>query len=306
MGIGTCSAVFLGHAKLRGVDFSRTAMIGRQSFWPGADALGKVFSRLNIQQRPDVLIRDEKYAEPFLKLLGADVIASFDVSDYESATVVHDMNLPIPPQWRQRFSCVHDGGTTEHVFNIPQALRNCMEMVEVGGHFTQVNVANNCTGHGFWQFSPEMLYRVFSPENGFKVVSMLIHEVVPGGVWYAVGDPDRVADRITLCNRRPAYICTVAKRVKDVNIFSRYPAQGYYRGKWSAHQFVQEKERAGVRPAWRKLIPNWFKRFYAFAMERNSHRKAGYPRYRSGFRSPGYRRIKEAELLSEDGSGPVI
>ena len=96
-------------------------------------------------------------------------VESLDVSTYEKATILHDMNLTVPYELRERFTVVHDGGTIEHVFNVPEAFKNCMEMVRVGGHFTQVNVANNYTGHGFWQFSPELIFRVFSPQNGYRI-----------------------------------------------------------------------------------------------------------------------------------------
>ena len=65
------------------------------------------------------------------------------------------MNTPIYGSLKNRFSALLDAGTIEHVFNFPQAIRNCMEMVKVGGHFIQVTVANNFIGHGFYQFSPE-------------------------------------------------------------------------------------------------------------------------------------------------------
>lgn len=132
MGIDASSAVFLAHTKVREVDFSRTAMIGRQSFWPGKEALSRVLACLGIQTEADLLLA-ERYAEEFLRRLGADEIVSFDVSDYESAAIVHDMNLPIPPEWHKHFSCVHDGGTTEHAFNIPQALKTAWKWLRLAG-----------------------------------------------------------------------------------------------------------------------------------------------------------------------------
>ena len=96
---------------------------------------------------------------------------SIDASAYENATMVHDMNLPVGDELKQKFSVVIDGGTLEHVFNFPTAIRNCMEMLKVGGHFFAHTMANNFMGHGFYQFSPELFYRVFSPENGFRDAS---------------------------------------------------------------------------------------------------------------------------------------
>ena len=113
------------------------------------------------------------------------------------------MIYPLPDDLRGRFSAVVDCGTLEHVFQFVQALKNCMEMVALGGHFIQVSNGNNFMGHGFWQISPELIYRVFSPSNGFHVETVLLHEVVPGGGWYFVSDPDQVRSRVQLCNSRP-------------------------------------------------------------------------------------------------------
>ena len=54
-----------------------------------------------------------------------------------------------------------------------------MEMVKRGGHFIGVTTLNNFCGHGFYQFSPELYYRVFAPGNGFEVVKMYVCEVAP-------------------------------------------------------------------------------------------------------------------------------
>jgi hypothetical protein len=53
------------------------------------------------------------------------------------------LNKPVPDNLRSRFSVVFDGGTLDHVFNICQALKNAMEMVEVGGYFVQVSLLSS-------------------------------------------------------------------------------------------------------------------------------------------------------------------
>jgi hypothetical protein len=233
MGVDSASVKFLCAAKSIGVDFTDTAMIGRQAFVPNRNTLRRFFSIMGIARDPDEFLRDNKYSEQFFTLLGAKQIASVDFSKFEGATHIHNMNLPIPETLRARFSVVHDGGTLEHIFNIPQALKNCMEMVKVGGHFTQVSIANNYMGHGFWQFSPEMVYRVFSPQNGFHVEVILLHEVVPGGGWYVVLDPEQVGQRVELCNSKRTYILTVARRVAESEIFASAPQQSDYVANWN-------------------------------------------------------------------------
>lgn len=296
MGIDASSTLFIGAAKASGVDFSRMAMIGRQSFWPSPKALGRVFSRFGIDRDVAAFLRENRYAERFFELLGAQEVVSFDASAYESASVIHDMNLPVPHTWHRRFSCVHDGGTLEHVFNVPQALKNGMEMVAVGGHFTQVNVANNFMGHGFWQFSPELVFRTFSPENGFEIAGVLMHEVVPGGAWYAVRDPDQIRQRVNLCNRRPTYIFTIAKRIAAVEIFKTAPQQSDYQALW-----VQSANPTPAvdrpPPTWRSHVPQWIKDWAVWRLRPGYRKKYGYAPFQPGFARSGYRRINEDSLL---------
>ena len=232
MGLDAPAVRFLCAAKALGVDFTDTATIGRQHLICDAADLRAAFAALNVGLDAAEFLRANKYADAFFQLLGARTVESVDFSDYEGATHTHDMNRPLPDALRGRFSAVHDGGTLEHVFNVPQGIKNCMEMVRVGGHFTQETVANNCMGHGFWQFSPELIYRVFSEANGYRVEAVLLREMVPGGAWYAVRDPEQVRRRVELCNRRPTYIFTIARRVREAEIFARTPQQSDYVAAW--------------------------------------------------------------------------
>jgi hypothetical protein len=136
----------------------------------------------------------------------------FGLSPYEGATHLHDLNQPVDDALRCAYSAVVDGGSLEHIFNFPVAIRNCMEMVRVGGHFLAISPANNFMGHGFYQFSPELFYNVFSRDNGYEVVRLLICEVRRGARWYVVRDPGAVRKRVTLTNSVPVHLLVVARR----------------------------------------------------------------------------------------------
>jgi len=154
MGLGLESTAFLEHVKGLGANFLSTAMIGRQQMYKDGHAAG--------------------YAEDYFCSLGAIAVTSFDASGYEGAENVHDFNLPIPPKFHNSYSVVLDGGTLEHIFDFPQAIKNCMRMVEVGGHLLILTPTNNYSGHGFYQFSPDLFFRVLGPANGFEVNLMLV------------------------------------------------------------------------------------------------------------------------------------
>ena len=66
------------------------------------------------------------FAKPFFRMLGAQTIDAIDCSDYESATVVHDLNCQVTADFQVRYDLVFDGGTFEHAFNLPTALKSCL------------------------------------------------------------------------------------------------------------------------------------------------------------------------------------
>ena len=302
MGLDSASIKFLCAAKSFGVDFSNLLMIGRQSLFAEESALHSVFSVLGVDADAKAFLRANEYGEEFFSLLGAREINSLDYSTYEDATIVHDMNAPIPDELGQRFSVVYDGGTLEHVFNVPQALKNCLEMVQVGGYFVQANVANNFMGHGFWQFSPELIFRVCSPENGFEVHGVFLHEVKTRGGWYSVSDPREVGQRVFLCNSAPTYILTIAKKTSAEKIFANPPLQSDYSAIWNqtsddrsdvqANDATHVPTKANQPFRLRRYLPDPVKRVFRSCGDRLRTLKR-----RGPFDRPYYRNIPEANLL---------
>jgi hypothetical protein len=285
MGIDVPSMQLLCCAKSAGVDFDATCMIGRQKISASGKNVRAIFGEIGIPESELAQLCKGQFAEPLFKLLGASEVASVDASDYEQATHIHDMNHGLPENLRERYSVVHEGGTIEHVFNIPQAFKNCMEMVRLGGHLIQVNVANNYMGHGFWQFSPELIYRVFSPENGFQIKAALIHvphrmEAVGGfGRWYAVQDPAVCRRRVELINATPTYICAIAQRIARVDIFASPPQQSDYVAAWLRST---EPAKKALFP-WRSSVPGAVKKAvrWAHAMARGAKAPFDRPYYRA-------------------------
>jgi hypothetical protein len=243
MGIDRDLADFLLCGKEGGVDFGRVATLGRLNLFD-INSLREVFGKHGVPVNDDDIkkMRAHGYAEEFLRHLGVRDVASIDASTYEHATVIHDMNLPIGEELKRRFSVVIDGGTLEHIFNFPVAIRNSMEMLEIGGHFFSQTMANNFMGHGFYQFSPDLFYRVFSPENGFKIHSVLLYEARAGRPrWFEAADPQKIGERVELVNARPTYMLVHAERVAEVPLFSAPPQQADYSAMWKNMQAQHAK-----------------------------------------------------------------
>ncbi len=212
-------------------NLSTVATIARQNFDLKANIVSKVLREHDVDVSEAQLARiySDEYAENFLHAIGVQTIDSFDYSNYEQCTVVHDMNTPLGEEYKNRYDVVFDGGTLEHVFNFPTAIQNCMEMVKVGGFFVAVTPCNNYSGHGFYQFSPELFFRIFSEENGFVVDSMYIDDSEDQ---YAVADPNVVGSRVTFRNSGMTLLVVVAKRVEKKNVLESPPQQGVYESLW--------------------------------------------------------------------------
>ena len=233
MGLDINVAQFMIAAHKRGVRFDRALMLGRSQL--------NVYPRMMVELLEHNGLPADKfknpgseciYAEPFFEALGAVKPEAMDNSNYEGAARVHDLNQPIPPEWHEQFDIVYDGGTLEHVFNFPVALRNAMELVKPGGRLFIHNCANNLCGHGFYQFSPELFYRALCPDNGFEVERMVIHRIGPYGSWYEVADPNVIRSRVELITFTPMHLLVQAKRVEVKEIFRQMPQQSDYVVKW--------------------------------------------------------------------------
>ena len=249
MGLDAKGAQFLLAARTLGVSFARSATIGRQRLFVTPSWLRRRLRACGIDLDAGGVARvftaADGFAEPFLRVLGAERVVSLDASDYEGATRVVDLNGSLPADLEGAFSVVVDAGTLEHVFDFPVAVRSCMRMVEPGGHLLTVTVANNMAGHGFYQFSPELLYRVFSAENGFRVERMLVTEV-SSARWYEVSDPLAVGGRVQLRTYRPVYLCMAARRVADGPVLAAAPQQSDYVSAWRSGGRPERAAREGL------------------------------------------------------------
>jgi hypothetical protein len=255
MGLSVDSLKFLAQARKAGVSFDKTLTLGRQHILAGPERIGFILEENGLWPPPAGLAEFYKELrattwrfDAFARALGAREITACDASPYEGAQIVHDLNQPATPEMKERFDVVIDGGTLEHVFNFPVAIANCMEMVKTGGHLILFTPVNNYMGHGFYQFSPELFYRVLSPENGFQVQRMIaLHDGIGessifgvpypfpiSGPWYEVKDPSEVRSRVNLTNNRSVILMVLATKKECVPIFRATPQQSDYVPQWQA------------------------------------------------------------------------
>ena len=66
----------------------------------------------------------------YFSALGFENVESCDYSDFQSATHIFDLNTPAPAELKEKYDLIVDGGTMEHIFNVPRVLENIFYMLK--------------------------------------------------------------------------------------------------------------------------------------------------------------------------------
>ena len=237
MGIDLHNLALLAHARDRGVSFARTVGIGRQALFVDPPELERhrLLRGLPVLRNAATSAGAPRYFEPLMQQwLGAATVDSVDASAYEQATLLHDMNLP----WAQgqpglgSYDAVLDFGCLEHVFDFPVAWRNCVALCRVGGHLFHSLPANNLSGHGFYQFSPELFFNLYQAKNGFELVGLWFAQKADPRYWWEVADPAAVRRRVTLRNAHEVYLLVLARKLKELGPLPPPQQSDYAQGEW--------------------------------------------------------------------------
>ena len=259
MGIDVAALRFLLDTRKNGSAFGKTIQIGHQGIhvWPDLyDYAEGLVKESGLCVSLAELLGGDSNADTLFKNLGATQVDTMDISAYEGAQVIHDLNEPIPKRLHGKYATVYDGGSLEHVFNTSVAVKNLMNMLEVGGTLMIATTANNYLGHGFYQFSPEWAFRTFSEKWGFEIFSCYlvdcdrIYNLVP-----AV-DPAELGKRVeTFTTPVPTYLMIAARKIA-ITAFASYPQQSDYVPQWTDKKFSESPP--GKAGKLRSLLPKLF------------------------------------------------
>lgn len=240
MGIDIHNLQLLAHAQDLGVAFDRTLAIGRQGVFVEDWELEahRVARGLPPLVEPPPEPGRPRYYEPLVQQwFGARDADAVDASPYENARLIHDMNLPWPADGplgavRGAYDAVLDFGCLEHVFNFPVAWRNCVDLVRVGGHVLHALPANNLSGHGFYQFSPELFFNLYRAPNGFELRALFFALKADARHWWRVADPMRVKRRVNLCNAHEVYMLVIARKLREPGPLAAPQQSDYAQDEW--------------------------------------------------------------------------
>jgi hypothetical protein len=195
MGVDVHVLHFLRFAR-KTQEFGKVATIGRQTLILSRSRLASLLN----SKRGEYFA---PYCEDLLmKYFGATKVESFDNSDYEGATHIVDMNKPLTIH--NRYDTIIDGGSIEHVYNVTQALTNVSQICSEGGQILHILPANNFCGHGFWQFSPDLFFSLYSESNGYRKTQVFLADLADERFWYEVTKPDN-GEVVNVTSSTPVY-----------------------------------------------------------------------------------------------------
>ncbi len=126
-------------------------LLGRQTVVPTAAELSSYMGELGIPERRVEIEHDAatKAAragaiadKSFFALFSDARVSALDVTDYEGAEIIHDMNKPIPEELKGRFDFIYNGSCLDNVFNPAQFIVNCSELLAPGGRIIHIEHAS--------------------------------------------------------------------------------------------------------------------------------------------------------------------
>lgn len=243
MGIDYVMFEWLADLATRWKPEGRSLMLGRQAYKvePGLERRYRFALRtLGLEGEAADYLQDDGFSENILAKLGFTDMESMDFSPYEGAAIVHDLNTPVASNLHEQFDFILDGGTIEHVFDVPAALRNVFHMLKPGGRFVSFNGMNGWPAHGIYQFNPELVWTFWARTAGCKVhrccgIKKRQGKAVPH---LHFPDPAQRGNRLKLKGKLPEGRVYLAYEIEKLpgSALGQIALQSDYETRWDGHQ----------------------------------------------------------------------
>ncbi|RKF15010.1 hypothetical protein D6850_09130 [Roseovarius spongiae] len=220
----------------------RSLMLGRQGFGikgKHRKLYEETLQRYGVEGRRFDFLQEDGFAETLFARLGLGEIETMDFSDYEGATVLHDLNALPDPALEGQFGFIFDGGTIEHVFNVPNALEGMLRLLRPGGRLVSANGLNGWYGHGMYQFNPELVWTFWKRACNCNVIDCRAVPEEPGDSFGQVefADPALAGVRLKLKNKigpGRTYLYYEVEKTEDSHL-PDFALQSDYETRWNGH-----------------------------------------------------------------------
>lgn len=269
MNLGILSNLMMGlirEAKFR--PFSGTSCtLGRQTMYMTPEEVLKAFSAEGVNPTSSVQIKIDTQTSStkgntildhsFFALLGFDKTFSVDVSDFEGAEMIVNLNKSIESDQENTCDLLVDGSLLDNVFDPVTALRNAARMVRPNGRIIMMNVGNFIPESGwipYLMFTGVWFYDYFAI-NGFIDVQVYTCCYHPQGVTTYMIDHDNMTREFgngmvpPMKSDAPMAIIVFAEKGRD-STWDRTPTQHAYRPntEWEQFEAMVERYKGSKRP----------------------------------------------------------
>lgn len=186
-------------------------------------------SKVGITIRQDASVSNSFDAKELFGLFGFSNYVVLDISDYQGAEIVHNLNQVFEDEkYLNSADLIFDGGTLEHVYNVPVALNTINRLLKIGGCIVHSSPCNGYVDHGFYQFSPTLFYDLYRA-NAYEILlaNLTNHSKGVHSEAY-LGDVYRSKGKFYGCKKLPrALLLFCAKKTMMANELVA-PTQSYY------------------------------------------------------------------------------
>lgn len=155
--------------------------IGRQTVPLSADLVRSIVHEAGLEPRSDwVEELDGETASSdrgltdrsFFSMFCDARVSALDVSDYEGAELVHDMNCALPLNLREVADFVFDGSCLDNIFDPARAIKSMSHMLRTDGRLFCYNHATPIQS-AYLSFSPEWFFDFFEA-NAYRDVRIYL------------------------------------------------------------------------------------------------------------------------------------
>jgi len=218
----------------------------------------------------------------FFRMLGFDRTMAIDVSDFEGADIIVDLNRELPAELAGTCDLLVDGSTLDNLFDPITALRSATRLLKLNGRIClsiQGNYSTRYNGIPYLIFTPIWLYDYF-------VANRFVDCQIYVSIWTTSGQSAYVINHEhatrkwgngiikPVLSEFPMQICVFAERDENSSC-DRIPNQHVYRtaSEWESYEevvrsIIARDRRPHIRswppensydvpPGWHQVLADW-------------------------------------------------
>ena len=188
-------------------------------------------------------------------------VISFYKNNYEKPSYIEDFEKEI--KYQNKFDIFFDGGSLQHIYDVPKALKNISKMTKINGKIIHTAVFNNFQGFGFYQLSPEIFFSIYSNITGFDNTEVYLINNSNDDYWYKIEEL-KIGEKYNFHSngQLSVYVSTIKKfDTENYEIDQKFYLIGYKTKKMSEFKLKLIKILLYFKNIFQTIFPNFLLNF---------------------------------------------